>query len=549
MGLAIGCITGKTTPEQPLTAETFISTGNETAAAPRRFLLPIYLILGAAVLLPLALVGVPALVDYPNHLARLHIIANIGSDAALAANYQVVWAALPNLAMDIVSWPFLGLLPVETLGLLFTALTMVLLAAGTLALHRALHGDIGLWPAAAWLFLYNHLLIMGFLNYLFAVGLALLMFAGWIASEGRPAWIRWLLFPAALIGLYFSHLFALGVYGVCVVGHELARVWPELRASGKTVMRNWLVVVWQFVPAAILILATMPVGGERSYYYGPFLQKIKVLWSPTLTYLKPIDLGVLIFVMAVLVVGLATRKLVLARPMRLPLAILILLAVVMPFEMAGAWGHVWYADLRLPIVIVLVLVAGLRPQNVGSKAMAVVVCAGLVLFAARLYDVSSEWRGVARDFSEFRAALSVIEPGAAILPVQKQNVPLADDETRFDHAYWHMALLAVVDRSAFVPTLFTDPTKQPVRAAPARAAMDTQFGAPIELALLVDSALGGEAVAGGVGMERFWQDWPQRYDYVLITHFGSKGNPLPDLLITVHEGSFFDIYRIERGAS
>jgi hypothetical protein len=79
--------------------------------------------------------------------------------------------------------------------------------------------------------------------------------------------------------------------------------------------------------------------------------------------------------------------------------------------------------------------------------------------------------------------------------------------------------------------------------------MDTQFGAPIELALLVDSALGGEAVAGGIGMERFWQDWPRRYDYVLITHFGSKGNPLPDLLVTVHEGSFFDIYRIERGAS
>jgi hypothetical protein len=144
-----------------LAAETYIATQNETAALPRRFLLPIYLLLGVAALLPLALVDLPALVDYPNHLARLHIVANIGADEALAANYQVVWAAMPNLAMDIVSWPFLGLLPAETLGLLFTALSMALLAAGTLALHRALHGSIGLWPAAAWLFLYNHLLIMG----------------------------------------------------------------------------------------------------------------------------------------------------------------------------------------------------------------------------------------------------------------------------------------------------------------------------------------------------------------------------------------------------
>jgi hypothetical protein len=31
---------------------------------------------------------------------------------------------------------------------------------------------------------------------------------------------------------------------------------------------------------------------------------------------------------------------------------------------------------------------------------------------------------------------------------------------------------------------------------------------------------------------------------VAITHFGAKGNPLPDLLTPVHEGSFFDIYRI-----
>ena len=510
----------------------------------RRDLLLVHLLLAAAALLPLALVDLPALVDYPNHLARMHVIANIGTDEALAQSYRVAWAAMPNLAMDLVSWPFLALLPVETLGLLFTALTMSLLVAGTLALHRVLHGECGLWTAAVWLFLYNHLLVMGFLNYLFAVGLALLLFAGWIASERRPAWIRLLLFPAALIGLYFAHLFALGVYGACVAGYELARAWPDLRAGWKTTLRNGITAAWQFVAVAILVLATMPDGGGRSFFYGPLLAKVRALWSPVLTYLKPIDLGIFLFVLAILIAGLATRRLVLARPMRLPLAILVLLAAVMPFEMEGAWGHIWYADLRLPIVIALLLVAALRPRNVGTKVAATVLCAGLVLFAWRIYDISDEWRRVDRDFAEFRAALGVVEPGAAILPVQKQNVPLAGGETRFDHAYWHMPVMAVVDRSAFVPTMFTDPAKQPVRAAPARLAMDTEFGAPIELALLLDSARGGEAVAGGVGMKPFWRDWPQRYDYVVITHFGARGNPLPDLLAPVHAGSFFDIYRV-----
>ncbi|MCK4869468.1 MAG: hypothetical protein KAT39_15555 [Alphaproteobacteria bacterium] len=61
---------------------------------------------------------------------------------------------------------------------------------------------------------------------------------------------------------------------------------------------------------------------------------------------------------------------------------------------------------------------------------------------------------------------------------------------------------------------------------------------------LVDLAHGGNAVAVGVGMKPFRVDWPRRYDYVLITHFGAKGSPLPDLLSLVHEGSVFDIYRI-----
>ncbi|MDH5798165.1 MAG: hypothetical protein OEZ19_06340 [Paracoccaceae bacterium] len=517
---------------------------DETAAALRRYLPAIYLLLAGMALLPFVLVGRPALIDFPNHLARLHVLAHIGDDALLAANYQVVWSAMPNLAMEIVSWPFLGLLLPETLGLLFTALSMAGLVAGTLALHRVLYGNVGLWPAAAWLFLYNHLLIMGFLNYLFATGCALLLFAGWIASEGKPAWIRLVLFPAALIGLFFAHLFALGVYGVCVAGYELSRAWPDLRADWKTAVRSRIAMAWQFLPVAALVLATMPPGGGRSFYYGPLLQKVKALWSPMLAYLKPIDLGIFIFVAAVLIGGLATRRLVLTRHLRLPIILLTLLALAMPFQMEGAWGHIWYTDLRLPTIIALLLVAGLRPRNVGPKLLVTIAAAGFVLFAGRIYDTTSEWRRVDSHFDEFRAALHVIEPGATILPVQKQDVPLPEGETRFDHAYWHMPVLAVIDRSAFVPTLFTDPTKQPVRAARSREIMDSYFGAPIELALLVDAATGGNAVAGGIGMQPYWEDWPSRYDYVLITHFGAKGNPLPEILTPVQEGSFFDIYQV-----
>jgi hypothetical protein len=534
---------------KPLAQDSDRKNANSRAATMRRLVMPVHLLLFLVALMPLALVDGPALIDYPNHIARLHVLGNIGHDAALATNYQVSWGAMPNLAMDILAWPLSGLFGAETLGFLFTGLTMVLLMIAPLVLHRVLYGDIGLWTAAAWLFLYNHLLIMGFLNYLFAVALALLLLAGWIASESRPAWIRWVVFPLALIGLYFAHLFALGVYGVCVAGYELSRSWPQLRDNWKKTVRSRLSVAWQFVPVAILVFATMPPAEGHSFFYGPFLQKIKALWSPVLAYLKPIDLGVFLFVAAVLIGGLATGRLTLARDMKLPVILLAIVALVMPFQMEGAWGHIWYADLRLPTVIALLLVAVMRPRNVGPKLLVTVAAAGIVLFAGRIYDITEEWRHVDRDFAEFRAALKIVEPGAAILPVQKQDVPLREGETRFDHAYWHMPVLAVIDRSAFVPTMFTDPAKQPVRAAPAREAMDSYFGAPIELPLLVDSATGGNEVAGGVGMQPYWKDWPARYDYVLITHFGEKGNPLPEFLTPVREGSFFDIYRVATGTN
>lgn len=45
-------------------------------------------------------------------------------------------------------------------------------------------------------------------------------------------------------------------------------------------------------------------------------------------------------------------------------------------------------------------------------------------------------------------------------------------------------------------------------------------------------------------MRRFWVDWPDRYDYVLVTHFGTAGNPVPSRLALLHAGSFFDLYRV-----
>ena len=45
---------------------------------------------------------VPPLSDYVNHLARMHVIADIAHDPNLARFYEIDWAPVPNLMMDIV---------------------------------------------------------------------------------------------------------------------------------------------------------------------------------------------------------------------------------------------------------------------------------------------------------------------------------------------------------------------------------------------------------------------------------------------------------------
>src|SRR3989337_2653337 len=44
----------------------------------------------------------PPLSDYVNHLARMHVIATIGKNPALADFYEINWQVIPNLTMDFI---------------------------------------------------------------------------------------------------------------------------------------------------------------------------------------------------------------------------------------------------------------------------------------------------------------------------------------------------------------------------------------------------------------------------------------------------------------
>src|SRR6516162_705584 len=109
----------------------------------------------ATLLAPLALVDVPPLLDYPNHLARAVVLAFGGTDPILSRMYAAHWAVIPNLGTDLVLPPLLHVLPVHMAGRVVIGGTLLLPVLGTIAYSRALFGVRSVWPLASGLVAYN----------------------------------------------------------------------------------------------------------------------------------------------------------------------------------------------------------------------------------------------------------------------------------------------------------------------------------------------------------------------------------------------------------
>jgi hypothetical protein len=528
---------------------------NQTAANPpplnNRALLAVFAALMLAAIAPLFLVDVVPLANMPNHMARIRILAEIAQDPALAANYRLNWGLQPNLAVDLLLTPLAGFVEPLELGRWFTMLCMVTLAGGTLAAYRVINGRLDFWPAVLFLFLYNHVLIWGFLNFLFGLGLGLAGFAAWVATADRAGWRRTALFGLVGIAMFFVHLMALGIYGIMVGAWEVGRLrdrWPDW----KGLLRDWALGAAQFLPAFILFVAALPPPvADPKWVWGDLLKRIRGILSPLLTNFSQMDAGFIFFVAGLLLVCLPLRWLKPARGMTLPLLSLAVIALVAPFWTYGRFGGVWGIDVRLWVAFAFFASAGLTyrgPRRVGV----IIAVAAMVLFGGRLYQIAGHWRIYDAQIAEYRAAAAIFEPGARILQAQNIGAPVAGEPGAFRDIYYHFTNFSVLDRGVFLPTLFTDPVKQPIVAAPELKEIDTPVGWPVStggLRAWADPAVfdwfGDDIQVGD--QRHYGYMWQDRFDYVVLVHGESAENPVPELLEPVSAGSYFTIFRVLRG--
>src|SRR5262249_53570918 len=69
--------------------------------------------IGLVLLAPLFISTIPPVKDYPNHLARLYVLAEGSEDPELSAIYGPNWAIIPNLAVELIGMPLIRVLPVD----------------------------------------------------------------------------------------------------------------------------------------------------------------------------------------------------------------------------------------------------------------------------------------------------------------------------------------------------------------------------------------------------------------------------------------------------
>ena len=200
---------------------------------------------------PALAVAMPAMLDYPDHLAWMYLLTRDGTDAANPF-YQVSWTFDTNLAMELAVPPLARWIGVAAAAKTFFLISQLLIIGGAMALERVVKGRLEFAPLAAAIFLYSPPFAWGFVNFEFALGVALWAITAWLAMDGRPLFVRALVHSAFVIILFVSHLFALGIYGATLGLHELWRM-----RSGRALVRKTAIVMAVLAAPAIVLLGVL----------------------------------------------------------------------------------------------------------------------------------------------------------------------------------------------------------------------------------------------------------------------------------------------------
>jgi hypothetical protein len=530
---------------------------------------PVLLAAGAVLIvvcLPLLLAPQLPLVDLPAHLARLTIVEQLLNGGPLAEVYEVAPGLVPNLLFDAVGWLLLRIVPVEPAGAIYLVLAMAAQLFGTVLLHRSLYGRYRYWPLVAALLLYNLTFFYGYLSYLAGVGLTLLSLAAWISLRDRSPLLRLAAGSLAAFLLFLAHIVPLIVYAAAVVGYEVQRA-AGLRHRPQAALAGLGAGALQFAVPAILFFRQTPTAGlaGEAVAYRPEM-KIGSLVATLTSGIEGLDVAVLIALGAGALLAGFAFKIRFAAAFRSAFACVLLAFALMPWGMGPAVN----LDVRMPLAFMLIAAAAtnveMKPGRavLGTSLFAVVA----LVLVARAIGVAAQASSFSGLFAHYRDAFAQLPADAVLFTGLNDRCPepasdrdpcvdphrergtlalTAPLRLLYPEIYRarleiprHIAAVATIDRSVFVPQIFATRGLQPIAVRPSFQALRTLQGEnPIVIGTGAEMAAASARLLGAAE-----QALPGRPVFLLQQRIAGAVDPAPPGGAVVARGPQFTLYRL-----
>ena len=479
----------------------------------------LYVCIALFLVLPLAVTDLPPLLDYPNHLARAFILHLGGSDAAIARMYKIEWHIIPNLGLDI-ALPFLmQWLPIYIAGKVILAAVLLVPFFGVIYYHRTVFGRLHVWPGCVCLIGYNALFLLGFINFLLALGLAFFVVAQWLRLNVTRPRLAIAATACGLVAVFFCHLTGVILAALLMGGLEieaaekLARVRVVLL---KHLARRSMALFVTFLPVLALYLMAPFSAEHTAMEWSSVLRKMVWLFQPFMNYSLTLDFLSAYIVLAIILFGCWRRAWSIQRHVAYTAAILLVLYFVSPF---AAKGGAW-VDARFAIMLGFVLFAGVKPKSDHIVFGRIAASALLGLFLVRTGVVASVWSHHAIEIADLREVLAPVKPNERVLvvrvtpsdhPLYWDSVATGRQITLSEPTEMHEAALLLIEHQAFWPLLFANPAQQPVRVVSPFAQISDPLGVPPDYTALFRSPSSEDLVEAP-----YLSDWQTHFDDVLV---------------------------------
>ncbi len=521
------------------------------------------------ILLPVLATAMPPLLDYPNHIVRFWLLSGGAAHLPVSRFFQVDWGqTATNIGMDAIA-AVVGLaFPAEITGRIILGAAAVLPPVGAILVSRRLFGGLSYWHILLCLTAWTMVLLTGFMSFQLGLGAALI--ALWLdvvnAGQSRlKAMIRQSLQVLIVIlvhpfGAIFYAVLATGI----TVGDRAAILIERMQWAGLARRLGWawlpFVIGGGVIGLRIMLFAQASGDADPGFTFPQLVWEDPdwahmtidhLFWAfigPLRSYSLPVDIAFLAVLWLPVIAACFQKSLRLHGGLAVAGLALFLFSLVCPQGI----GSTSMVDVRLWTMAQLMMPIALYPgidlsrTPLKSHATAVLCTLALMAVGARSIWLTHVWQQRQADVASLYRAMDFIPSGARVLPLKgsaddEDDMPAGRYVGGMTPSFNHLPTLAVMRRGAYVPTIFAQAGKQPLRVRePYNDTHEVSGG----LLGTVDD-LKNE----NTGLDAFLNaGWRTKFDYVLVVDADRdvKNRVIGDGTCLVTDQGFARLYRIEK---